>query len=469
MIVCKACGQHNEEAEEFCARCGRYLPWSGERVELVTPAEPEPVAEPEPEPPRPGLLARVLARLGRRPRPSPGAALAPARDPDTVVVPAVRPPADPHATEAETAPTEPAAPEEPDGGGVIIPLSSPSSGPAPEAAASGPTALLTGSPAIEQGAVEPARPGDHPSLGPSRARAVVLRKPTEAQRAERRRQSATVLAPIVQELPTGPQPGDVFCRRCGQFNAPTRVFCRRCGTELDLSELDVEQSYVPLSWWRRHLRRDVRVVGVGERPGRWGKASSGGGASGMLMRVMARAGAVFIGAAIVLSFLGPVAQPLRSWYLRTYRSILHRVNVTYTQQFAVGANATSSAPNHPPGLAIDDATNTYWQSKPTRRDGAGQSLTVVFSQPTTLDRIGVLSGAGPSEQAFLSEARPKRIELIFPRKPPIFETLQDTPSFQRLALHVVGISAMTVKILSVYPSATGHAVAITELEFFQRT
>jgi hypothetical protein len=180
-----------------------------------------------------------------------------------------------------------------------------------------------------------------------------------------------------------------------------------------------------------------------------------------------------IGFGIIISFLGPVAAPIRDWYQNTARSIFNKVNITYTQQFALGANATTTYPNHPAGNAVDDGNNTYWASLPSKKaHGAGQSITAVFGQPTSVTYIGVLSGAGPSEQNFLSEARPEKIQIsFFPKSAgkSKTETLDNKPDFQRLNVKAKNAQSVTVKVLTVYPSDKGNSVAITEIEFFQRS
>src|SRR5439155_6857451 len=52
VIICKKCGNHNEDGVEFCAACGALREWSGERVGQpdVEPPRPEPDPEPKPEP-----------------------------------------------------------------------------------------------------------------------------------------------------------------------------------------------------------------------------------------------------------------------------------------------------------------------------------------------------------------------------------------------------------------------------------
>ena len=188
------------------------------------------------------------------------------------------------------------------------------------------------------------------------------------------------------------------------------------------------------------------------------------------MRILGRIGAFVIGAGIILSFLGPVAQPLRNWYQNAFRSLMHKVNITYTQQFALGADATTTYPNHPAGLAVDDASNTYWQSLPSKKvHGEGQAITAVFGQPTSLSYLGILAGAGPTQQLWLSEARPKDILISWPGGKPVQATLQDVSTLQKVKINASSISSVTLKVLTVYPSASGNSVAITEIEFFQRS
>src|SRR5688572_19684654 len=63
MIVCTNCGNHNEDGDEFCGSCGKFLEWVGQRIETPAPAA---VAEPEPaaEPGKVGLVDRVKAAVG---------------------------------------------------------------------------------------------------------------------------------------------------------------------------------------------------------------------------------------------------------------------------------------------------------------------------------------------------------------------------------------------------------------------
>ncbi|MCU1491788.1 MAG: hypothetical protein JWM85_3193 [Acidimicrobiaceae bacterium] len=542
MIICKACGQRNGDADEFCASCGRYLEWSGEHV--ANP-EPEAAAEPEEELPaqgerRPGIVARVRTSLGvapRRPGEEPtsdGNGWQHVSEPGNGAAPAGTTPSRPEVAEPVLATAGAAAAHEAgsevatageDAEGSPVTTGSVSHAPvagAPvevaEAVAGRPhgnewdtfaVPIVRADPAVGSGqqpsgelatahvsllesapaeggseggeptsrlsVVQPIpgtgsrRPGEAltvsgESIGP--VRGSVLRQPTEASSTERlrRRQHPTSLV-AVPDLPQVAGPGDVFCPRCGQFNASSRVFCRRCGEQLDL--LDTEESYQRLTFRQRHWHRDVEIVTVGKRPGRWGRVTTGQSA-GRFQRLSVRVGAVVIGALLLLSFLGPVAQPLKDWFHRTWSSVLNKVDIQYTQVFAIGANASSSAPNHLAGLAVDDAKNTWWQSAPNAKNGVGQTLTAVFAQKTPINRIGILSGAA-TQQTYLANTRPKEVLLTFSNGKRLREHLQDTQSFQHLVISETGITSVTMRILSVYPSPTkGHSVAVTELEFFER-
>lgn len=63
MIICTNCGNHNEDSDEFCGSCGKFLEWVGQKVEDPVKVE---VAEPEPdvEETKVGLIDRVKAAVG---------------------------------------------------------------------------------------------------------------------------------------------------------------------------------------------------------------------------------------------------------------------------------------------------------------------------------------------------------------------------------------------------------------------
>jgi hypothetical protein len=61
LILCKQCGNSNEDGAEFCGSCGSFLEWTGEKVATAPPPPPPPPPE---EPERPGIVQRVKAAVG---------------------------------------------------------------------------------------------------------------------------------------------------------------------------------------------------------------------------------------------------------------------------------------------------------------------------------------------------------------------------------------------------------------------
>ena len=76
MIICKKCGNHNQDEAQFCSACGSFLEWSGEpvkeaepRAEASTDAPAEPAATEDLEARRPD--ATLPPRQSRVPRTTP--------------------------------------------------------------------------------------------------------------------------------------------------------------------------------------------------------------------------------------------------------------------------------------------------------------------------------------------------------------------------------------------------------------
>jgi ribosomal protein L40E len=76
MIVCKHCGGQNPDGTDFCGSCGKFLEWSGERVQPASPQpsppSPSPPA-PTPSPPPPTLVEKVKHAVGIEPGTTPQA------------------------------------------------------------------------------------------------------------------------------------------------------------------------------------------------------------------------------------------------------------------------------------------------------------------------------------------------------------------------------------------------------------
>lgn len=223
MIVCTACGMRNEDGESFCADCGAYLEWDGERVGAPGPAAAAPPGPgPQAEETAPGFVSRVkqAVGLGERP-PEPAVSDPGASGPAAAGAP---PPAAPG---GPAAPGTPAAPPAPAGATWAPPPGAVAASAAPPAAAP-PAAVLPG-----QAAPKPRRVDLPPEDRP-------------------------------------PAPGETICGRCGAGNAPARKFCRRCGASL--ADMPVAAR---LPWWRRLFSRNRVAPVAGTRPRTRAKRSHG--------------------------------------------------------------------------------------------------------------------------------------------------------------------------------------------------
>lgn len=168
MIICKKCGNRNEDRDQFCTSCGSFLEWSGERVvEKAPEPAPQPQAPPPPPPPPPPMgfvdhLKEVVGmEAGQAPPPSTGGWV-----PPTTV-----------ATQA------------------TVPVSS------------SPSARRPDAPAPSPDMPQARQPEEAPLAPPPPPKPIVA------------------AAPDVNEVGT-------FCSNCGAGNDVRRHFCRRCGAPL---------------------------------------------------------------------------------------------------------------------------------------------------------------------------------------------------------------------------------------------
>ncbi len=162
---------------------------------------------------------------------------------------------------------------------------------------------------------------------------------------------------------------------------------------------------------------------------------------------------VLLVAAVVVGAVGPWRATLQKKGKSLFDSLRGKVAPHYNLVTPMGATATSSLLGHDPGLAIDEAPNTYWAAGLTTNDGVGQVLTITFDKKENLDQINFFSGVA---DAFVSEPRPS--EVLF------------TYSTQALTLkNGHGVTNVKVTIEGTYPSSSGnHHVAIGEIEFYTK-
>ena len=431
MISCTRCGFENEDSTTFCRSCGGFLEWSGKRAEEPAPEpEAEPVEEPVAVAATPGIVTRVRGRIGGG---GPDRATTPV-PPVTPGVPMDDQPDSDNGSGAEGAEAE---------------------------SLSGATDVTGVVPAVPPGDEPGASPeGEDPSGGPV---PVEAKQPTpEARHPEAvlpqtvaARPKVKAAAPV-EEV----QIGDLICGQCGTGNVPTRRFCRKCAASLE------DAVVFHQSRWQRFLqrRRERKVRPAGSRPGvgRHG-VKRPGWLTSWVTKVFAVAVVVFALFATVGPFSGTIQNRLRGWG-HDVRTFLHP---SYTPVHPVSATASSQSLGHPASLAIDGESNTSWQTA-DGNNGIGQSITINFSKPVNLAKIGVINGDQDSSNSYLSQARPQLVHLAFNGSPATSQnlTLADVSSFQTFGVSSHHTTSVVLTIVSSYQSPIGHNAAIAELEFY---
>jgi hypothetical protein len=317
--------------------------------------------------------------------------------------------------------------------GASAPAAGPASGPAPASvAAPAPTA------APVPGAAEAVAP-EEPVAAPVQPQAAGPVPPPPPR--------ATPRAP--DEPP--PAPGDLVCGQCGAGNVPTRRFCRRCGTSL------ADAPAAPrLSWWRRLTTRSPRpapVAGTRPAPSRWRRM---------------RRPRLLVPALVVV--LGLAAFGLRGQIGGATDKVRDRV-AKGSQIHAVSVSASSSAPGHAAGLAVDGTTDRYWASA-AGGSGAGQYLEAKFDQPFRLLDVVIHPGASPVEEQFLKQSRPHDVLITTTdshgTSTPHPVHLTDTPGPQTFHLAVSDVTRIRLTLQSAYAPSNSRHTAVAEVEFFKR-
>jgi hypothetical protein len=444
VIVCKQCGHHNDENDTFCGSCGKFLEWTGERVVVAEP-EPEPPApEPEPEPVHLGLIDRVKHAVGlEETAPQPAAAVEPPAAPQPVIRTV------PLTSTAPAVASKPAVP--------AAPTASVPAPPAPATAVMPPMASaapVTAPEPVRAGVATPSSPPSAPTL---QADEPVSRRPTSvAPTATRPRPG-----PRTMEPPTRRHPGDLICGQCGEGNDPVRHFCRRCGNSLD------EALVVRLPWYRRFFNRvfGVRTREAGWRPHRVGPPN----VMGMVFRVIRLAiGAIIIVGLLAFLFVPSFHNLVVDRVTRTFTTVRIALHPNYDPVYPIAATASSATAGHPPALAMDRFSNTYWAALASDR---APVLVLRFSGPQDLAEIVFRSGASGTApaDAFTSQPRPHLVHLVFSNGYTADINLKDEDATQPQFYSIDAKQATFVEIhvMSVYApaGASPSSVAITEVEF----
>ena len=223
---------------------------------------------------------------------------------------------------------------------------------------------------------------------------------------------------------------------------------------------------VQLPWYRRFWNRlfGVRTYEAGYRHRRVGPPNVLGGVMRVVrLAILALIVVALLAFALVPSFHNLVVNKVTTG-VTAVRKIVHP---NYDPVNPIGVSASTSIAGHPPTLAIDGFSNTYWAAVPNDR---APFLTIKFAKPTDLAEIGITSGASglaPADQ-YRGQPRPEQIHLVFSDNSTQDITLADKPATQFIALNnVKQVTSVEVHIVSTYPTAgpAPSSVAITEIEF----
>jgi hypothetical protein len=409
VIICKKCGNRNQDQDQFCASCGSFLEWSGERVVEQAPAPPPPAPAPQPAPPPPappsppaGIVQRVKEAVGIEPPPPAPPAPAP---PSTGV--GWTPPASVAAAPAPPAPAPPVpAPTPP----ALSPI-----GPRPPA--------------------PPAPPTPESRLAEAIPPAPAAARPTP------------VVAPPVEAQESG-----VFCSRCGTANDLRRHFCRRCGSPL----AQAAPSRVP--WWRRLFpQRQSPAAGQRHAPAREVTIGSLVRTFVVTLLVVLLAGGL-LAYLTVPGFHLAVNQRVDTGITQLRRQL----GTGIVEVHPVSARASSELTGHPARFAADLINNDYWAAN-TGLDKQ-PTLTLTFDGPTDLDYLLAINGAPDADYARL--ARPKTVQVVYSDGTGQELTLDDSPKATSYTIHARQVTSVTLRVTSVYPAGGSTAVALTEVEFY---
>ncbi|WP_258724120.1 zinc ribbon domain-containing protein [Cellulomonas sp. NS3] len=424
MLICTTCGTRNQDDEHFCAECGAYLAWEGERVEET------PAADPVVAPVTPAPAATVRAPSTGRPEPARGATSATA-------VPSSSAPRTPAAVPATGAAPTTAAPTSVTTPPVTTPpVTTPPVTTPPEAAPPASTTrsraeALLARPADPPPDPRPRNDGPAPVLPGARAP-----KPRAAR-------------PAPADEPP-PAPGDQVCGQCGAGNVASRKFCRRCGESL------VDAPVVPRpSWWTRVTTRRPRELAAGARP--------------RVPRRPFRARWVVVPAVLVLLVGGLWSQ--RERISDVYDTVVDRV-VGNGPVNPAEVVASSAADGRGAEAAMDGATNQSW-TPAQPGEGTGEFLEMRFDEPFRLAYVRIFSGASTQQPEFLAEGRPQEVALTLLTADGAQTTeqlqLADAAGGQEFPVGVDDVVAARLTVVSAYPVPEGASVSLGEVEFLGRT
>jgi hypothetical protein len=242
-------------------------------------------------------------------------------------------------------------------------------------------------------------------------------------------------------------PDDMLCTACQTSNPSGRKFCRRCGARLFRHVVPARRG-----WWRRLVDRFAgwrRRRRLARKHGRWGVVVR-------LVVVLAVCAGIGAGADHLLRHSSAAKATVQS-HFATPKPV-NPSTVT----------ASSAAPGHLAGAAVDGASDTWWA--PAAGSGTGQWLQAAFAGPHTLLDVDVMLGASQEQNAFLLQARPAGLRLTATtadgKTVEQHLALADKTGFQQFRVLIPGTVSVRVTVESVDGAGPGRLTALAEVEFF---
>ena len=427
MIQCGDCGQINDPGDLFCGSCSAFLEYVG-----------TPVVDPQADTGSAVPLTETAPTIASPTVPPPFAG-------QTATPPPFGPP--PYAPSLGAPPPYPG------------PSATPATAPPPYAAEPSPAPETDRPRRWTVAATRPKQVADPSPVGVQSTAAEPIATGIEDDPGATNRPPPPV-KPSPKPVKRALRPGELICGRCGAGNPPERNFCRDCGNTLAEAEV-----VPPLPWWRRLFARSPKPAPkAGDRRGREGPSGSKGKARARLRRLPA-IGAALMAIALVAGSFMPGSNPIKSVKKDLTAKVRSMFTPEFEQVFPISATATSSDGAATPDLVIDGAKNTWW-AEGVEGLGVGETITITFSNPTDLAKVGVTPGTTREQTQFLLQPRPKSLFLSFSDGSTETIKLTDSVDFQSFEVEARSVTTVNVQILDAYPSMQGQSTAIAEIEFY---
>jgi hypothetical protein len=234
-------------------------------------------------------------------------------------------------------------------------------------------------------------------------------------------------SPVEENVPDGPP-----CPSCSTTNPPGRRFCRRCARPLaEVAEPAARQRRRRGLWNRDRHKLWRRLVVLGA----------------LILLVVG---------ALLLYPLGKAA----------VQDVLDKTSNTAPVRPA-NITASEAVPGHPATNLADVRTDVYWGAP-----GPGAWADFQFDRPFRL--VGMLVHIGPSTKpdAFATQARPTRLDIIVTsangRTRTVHADLADQPAQEQINIGASDVTRVRIVIRSATGLTEGKHIATSLVEFFKR-